>query len=91
MEWLSSEMIYYEAFSAAEKLRKLKIRAFSPEAGIYHYLNMAKPMKTELRGSEVKIKKYFTFCVLSLPADGLKHSAPYRRCHFPYLRCLIDG
>ena len=42
MEWLSSEMIYYEAFSAAEKLRKLKIRAFSPEAGIYHYLNMAK-------------------------------------------------
>lgn len=60
MEWLSSEMIYYEAFSAAEKLRKLKTRAFSPEAGIHHYLNMAKRNeKTELRGGEVKIKKYF--------------------------------
>ncbi|WP_438421167.1 nucleotidyltransferase domain-containing protein [Bacillus siamensis] len=60
LEWLSSEMIYYEAFTAAEKLRKLKTRAFSPEACLYHYLNMAKRNeKTELRGSAVKIKKYF--------------------------------
>ncbi|MBY8913464.1 nucleotidyltransferase domain-containing protein [Bacillus sp. YC2] len=60
LEWLSSDIVYYEAYSAADQLRRLKNRAFSPEASVYHYLNMAKRnVKNELQGSEVKIKKYF--------------------------------
>ncbi|MGE6631974.1 nucleotidyltransferase domain-containing protein [Bacillus sp. NPDC077027] len=60
LEWLSSDIVYYEAFSLAGQLRELKDRAFSPVALIYHYLNMAKRNKDQyLKGNQIRIKKYF--------------------------------
>ncbi|MED4802134.1 nucleotidyltransferase domain-containing protein [Bacillus atrophaeus] len=60
LEWLSSEIVYYEAFTTAGRLRELRAAAFSPEASVYHYLNMAKGnVKDYLQKDEVKIKKYF--------------------------------
>ncbi|GIN68877.1 hypothetical protein J41TS2_42980 [Bacillus sonorensis] len=60
LEWLSSEMVYYEAFSLAEKMRKLRQRVFSPPACMHHYLNMASGnVRRELQREQVKIKKYF--------------------------------
>ncbi len=52
--------MYYEAFTTAEQLRKLRTEAFKPEASVYHYINMARRnVKDYLQGQEVKIKKYF--------------------------------
>ncbi|MCJ2148084.1 nucleotidyltransferase domain-containing protein [Bacillus paralicheniformis] len=60
LEWLSSGMVYYEAYSLAEKMRQLKSRAFSPVSCMYHYLNMASGnFRHYLQREEVKIKKYF--------------------------------
>ncbi|WMW52745.1 nucleotidyltransferase domain-containing protein [Bacillus subtilis] len=60
LEWLSSDIVYYEAFTTAEQLRKLRTEAFKPEASVYHYINMARRnVKDYLQGQEVKIKKYF--------------------------------
>ncbi|WFA07314.1 nucleotidyltransferase domain-containing protein [Bacillus sp. HSf4] len=60
LEWLSSGTVYYEAYSWAENMRKLKNRAFSPASCMYHYLNMASGnFRHYLQREEVKIKKYF--------------------------------
>jgi len=60
LEWLRSNMIYYQRFSAIEKMRKLEKEIFSPTSTIYHYLNMAKGNFREyLQGDTVRIKKYF--------------------------------
>lgn len=60
LEWLSSGMVYDEAFSLAEKMRQLKFRAFSPAACMHHYLNMASGnFRHYLQREQVKIKTYF--------------------------------
>ncbi|ATH94292.1 hypothetical protein ACH95_03670 [Bacillus glycinifermentans] len=60
LEWLSSGMVYYEAYSLAENMRKLKLRAFSPVSCMYHYLNMASGnFRHYLEREQVKVKKYF--------------------------------
>lgn len=62
LEWLSSDIVYYEAFTTAEQLRKLRTEAFKPEASVYHYINMARRnVKDYLQGQEVKIKSTSTF------------------------------
>ena len=60
LEWLHSNMIYYQRFSTIEKMRNLEKEVFSPTSTIYHYINMAKGNFREyLQGDIVKIKKYF--------------------------------
>ena len=60
LEWLRSNMIYYQRFSTIEKMKQLEKQIFSPTSTIYHYLNMAKGNFREyLQGDTVKIKKYF--------------------------------
>jgi predicted nucleotidyltransferase len=60
LEWMRSNMIYYQEYSFIDKLRELETEVFYPNASMYHYLNMAKNNYREyLQGSEVKIKKYF--------------------------------
>lgn len=60
LEWLHSNMIYYEAYSMIERMKSIEKDIFSPASGVYHYLNMAKGNFREyLQGEHVKIKKYF--------------------------------
>ncbi|RFB33111.1 nucleotidyltransferase domain-containing protein [Brevibacillus sp. VP] len=60
MEWLSSEIVYHDAYGFKHELVKLRERVFSPKASIHHYLNMAKGnYRDYLQGEQVKIKKYF--------------------------------
>jgi uncharacterized protein len=60
LEWLNSGIIYYQAYSATEKMRNLASQTFAPSSCIYHYLNMAKGnYRDYLQGTQVKIKKYF--------------------------------
>ncbi|GGF93620.1 nucleotidyltransferase domain-containing protein [Paenibacillus aceti] len=60
MEWLVSEIRYYEAYGFREELLALREQVFSPQASVYHYLHMAKGNFREyLQGEQVKIKKYF--------------------------------
>src|SRR5690606_31437707 len=60
LEWLRSEIIYFQKCSFIDKLRSLEAEIVYTNASLYHYLNMAKNNYREyLQGSEVKIKKYF--------------------------------
>ncbi|SES40873.1 nucleotidyltransferase domain-containing protein [Psychrobacillus sp. OK032] len=60
LEWMRSNIIYFQKYSFIDKLRSLESEVFYPNASLYHYLNMAKNNYREyLQGSEVKIKKYF--------------------------------
>lgn len=60
LEWLNSGIVYYQAFSVANKIKELSKKVYAPTACLYHYLNMAKRNYREyLRNEQVKIKKYF--------------------------------
>lgn len=60
LEWLHSDIVYYQAYTAIERMKKLQTDIFAPDACLYHYLNMANNnFKTHLLKEEVKIKKYF--------------------------------
>lgn len=60
LEWMHSNIVYYQAYSTMESMRKLKEDIFAPQSCLYHYLNMAEGKYREyLKGDRVKIKKYF--------------------------------
>lgn len=60
LEWLVSEIVYYENYGFKDELLKIKEQAFSPKASMHHYLSMAhRNFREYLRGDQVKIKKYF--------------------------------
>lgn len=60
MEWLSSEIVYHDAYGFKDEMIKLRERVFSPKISIHHYLGMAKGnYRDYLKGEQVKIKKYF--------------------------------
>ncbi len=60
LEWLRSPIVYAESSSAAQQLRVLSDRFFSPRACLYHYLHMAEGNYREyLCRDPVRLKKYF--------------------------------
>lgn len=60
LEWMRSDIVYYQAFSTIDKMRELEKEIFYPNASLHHYLNMAKNNYREyLQSDLVKIKKYF--------------------------------
>lgn len=60
MEWLQSDIVYYQNFSTIDKLKAMKSEVFAPHSCLFHYLNMARNhFKHYLQGDLVKIKKYF--------------------------------
>jgi predicted nucleotidyltransferase len=60
LEWLESNIIYYENYGFRNEMRSLKEEVFSPKASMHHYLSMAKGNFREyLQGDQIKIKKYF--------------------------------
>ena len=60
LEWLSSPIVYLEAYAAASTLRNLAKTYYSATACMYHYLNMAKNNhRDSYMGETVKTKKYF--------------------------------
>ncbi|MFJ7408505.1 MULTISPECIES: nucleotidyltransferase domain-containing protein [unclassified Lysinibacillus] len=60
LEWLRSNIIYYQKYSFVDNIRSLESSVFYPNSMLHHYLNMAKNNYREyLQGPEVRIKKYF--------------------------------
>lgn len=60
LEWLHSNIIYYQAYSAINKMKEIESQILSPLSGIHHYLKMAKGnYRDYLNREEVKIKRYF--------------------------------
>lgn len=73
LEWMYSEIRYYEAFSFKGKLKLLEDEVFFPNASLHHYLNMAKSnYRSHLTKKEVKIKKYFYALRPVLAASWIK-------------------
>lgn len=60
LEWLRSDIVYYQKYTFVDNLRSLESTVFYPNSMIHHYLHMAQNNYREyLQGSEVRIKKYF--------------------------------
>lgn len=79
MEWFSSDLIYRESEGFREAFEPLLKAYYSPKAGFYHYLHMAKGNFREyLKGDYVKTKKYFYVLrpVLCMRWIEANHSIP---------------
>lgn len=60
LEWLRSNIIYYQKYTFVDEIRTLESDVFYPSSMLHHYLNMAKNNYREyLQGPVVRIKKYF--------------------------------
>lgn len=60
LEWLHSQIVYYQNEKWVEAIRDVALLAFSKKAALIHYINMANRNYLDfLQGQEVKIKKYF--------------------------------
>lgn len=60
LEWLRSEIVYYQQYKFVDNMRALESDVFYPNSMLHHYLNMAQNNYREyLQGPEVRIKKYF--------------------------------
>ncbi|MBB4824797.1 putative nucleotidyltransferase [Sporosarcina luteola] len=60
LEWLRSNIVYYQKYSFIGNMRSLESEVYYPNSMLHHYLNMAKNnYRDYLQGPEVKIKKYF--------------------------------
>ena len=58
-EWLQSPIVYREQTPFARDLRGLMNSYYSHRAGCHHYLSMAYNALSDLRSTEVRLKKYF--------------------------------
>lgn len=53
LEWLKSDIVYYQQYSFIDHLRQLETEVFSPIAILHHYLHMARGNYCEyLKGHE---------------------------------------
>ncbi len=60
VEWLQSPLVYGDDGYFAAQLRPLLASGYSLNKGVYHYLHMARTnYRGYLKGSEVRLKKYF--------------------------------
>lgn len=60
LEWLRSDILYYQKYSFVDNIKSLESQVFYPSSMLHHYLNMAKNNYREyLQGEQVRIKKYF--------------------------------
>lgn len=59
LEWLNSPIVYHEVYPIVTALRGTALSHFTPQASLYHYLNLAKHnFKEYLQGETVWLKKY---------------------------------
>jgi uncharacterized protein len=59
LEWLDSNIVYYQAYSTIEKMRAISLNIFAPNTCLHHYLNMAKGnFRDCIKDKEIKVKKY---------------------------------
>lgn len=60
LEWMRSNIIYWQKGPFIDRVRALEDEVFYPHASLHHYLNMAKNnYQGYLQGTSVNIKKYF--------------------------------
>lgn len=86
LEWLRSEIVYYQAFSTIEQMQELSKSIFAPDSCIHHYLNMASNNFREyLQGEEVRIKKYFYVLRPVLAAKWIEQYNEFPPLEFPKL------
>ena len=102
LEWLRSEIVYYQQYSFVDNIRSLESEVFYPNSMLHHYLNMAKNNYREyLQGTEVRIKKYFYVLRPILACQWIEkyNTAPPISFHELLedsleegdLKCAIDG
>jgi predicted nucleotidyltransferase len=94
LEWLCSNIVYYEAFSTVAQMKKLNKAIFAPSSCLYHYLNMANNNFREfLQGDQVKTKKYFYVLRPVFAAKWIEQYNEFPPLEFHTLleRIVLDG
>ena len=94
LEWLHSELIYFEASSAPDRLRALSKELFLPGPAIYHYLNMAKRNFREyLKSGQVNSKQYLNMLRPVLACKWIEAYNEFPPLSFPVLagKMLPEG
>ncbi len=68
-EWLTSPIIYRHHDVLLPKLRELASSIFNAKAIYHHYFSMANGMLEDVRGEQVKLKRFFYFARATLSAS----------------------
>ncbi|MFP7298826.1 nucleotidyltransferase domain-containing protein [Neobacillus niacini] len=90
LEWLHSDIVYYQTSSAINGMKELEGHVFSPVSGIHHYLKMAKGnYRDYVNREEVKIKRYFNIFRPLLAALWIEKHGAFPPVKFTKLLCDI--
>ncbi|WP_442599708.1 nucleotidyltransferase domain-containing protein [Neobacillus sp. D3-1R] len=83
LEWLHTDMVYYEAYSTINRMKWISSKNFDPIPCLFHYLKMARRnIKDYLHGEKVKIKKYFTILRPIFAAKWIKEYGSFPPVEF---------
>jgi len=90
-EWLQSPIIYKDDVGFGDELRNLMPKYFSLRAAGNHYLSMAfNTVNNDLKGDDVKIKRYFYALRSALACKWITEKQTVPPMEFGKLRLLVD-
>jgi uncharacterized protein len=86
LEWVHSNMVYYNAYETMEKLKELSKLTFSAKVCLFHNLNMAKNnFRVCLQDKEANLKRYLNVIRPILAAKWIEKNKtfpPIKYSHF---------
>ncbi|WNF23346.1 nucleotidyltransferase domain-containing protein [Mesobacillus jeotgali] len=86
MEWLRSQIVYYQAFSTIDQMKDLSKQVFAPHSCLHHYLNMASNnFRKCLQEGPIKIKNYINVLRPILAAKWIEKYNEFPPLEFPKL------
>jgi uncharacterized protein len=86
LEWLHSDITYFEHGSFLREIQALAVKAFSTKACLFHYLSMAKRnFKDITQKDQVKVKKYFNVLRPMIACKWIEENNRFPATNFPLL------
>ncbi|MEW8971408.1 MAG: nucleotidyltransferase domain-containing protein [Mesobacillus sp.] len=86
MEWLRSQIVYYQAFSTIDQMKDLSKEVFAPHSCLHHYLSMASNnFRKCLQEGPIKIKNYINVLRPILAAQWIEKYNEFPPLEFPAL------
>ncbi|WP_085992637.1 nucleotidyltransferase domain-containing protein [Oceanobacillus senegalensis] len=85
LEWLHTDIVYYQAFSTIEKIKEMEKAYFSEKSCIHHYINMSKNNFRRCSEETVNIKLYLNVLRPLLLATWIKEYKEFPPLKFSYL------
>ncbi|MBD2766779.1 nucleotidyltransferase domain-containing protein [Hymenobacter sp. BT664] len=91
-EWLQSPVVYHEALDFRARLAPLLPAAFSPRAGLHHYLGqLRRGVAEDLAGEEVRLKRLFYALRSALAARWIRERGTLPPMALAPLRAVLPA